>query len=691
MSHWVVTDSPGEKRMTVIVRAESGAKRDERRYLMPTHAHLTVREGEEVHAGDVLAKIPRATTKTKDITGGLSRVVELFEARKPRETAIIAEINGLVKYGDVTKGQRKLVIRGDNGQEREYLVPRGVRINVQEGERIKAGDPLMDGPHNPHDILDVLGETELQKSGRLASVIYSCRIWVGVRGMSAVPGLSKSPDPELIRAELDAVLASEVFSRAPSLGQFLKYICRKALDGQAEHIKEYNVAVEAFGRHPDFDQKEDAIVRVEAHRLRKRLKHYYETEGAGHAVQIMVPPGQYVPVFVDRRHREVEVLPPVSPVPIEIPLPVSRKPRRRGRLLAAAIMLVTASTALLGLLFRRPETAPAEPAVGIPASAPASEEGIRIAAGFRAPKYVDSSGNTWLSDRYYLGGNVVLSPVEKIHRTNDVALFHSRREGDFRYDIPLTPGNYELHLLFAERVFGSGNLAGGGETSRLFHVFANGLPLVEQLDVINDASGSNTADERVFKGISPAPDGFLHLQFSPSKEKAFVNGIAVIPAPPGKISPIRILAGIASYRDSAGRLWTGDRYSLGGQIVTRTETIAGTQDTEMYQTERYGNFSYAIPVADGRYAVTLHFTETWFGPNKRAGGGAGSRAFDVYCNGRALLKDFDVFKAAGGENRAVQKTFRGLTPNAQGKLALSFVPVKNYASLNAIEVVAEGR
>jgi DNA-directed RNA polymerase subunit beta' len=164
MSHWVVTESPDEKRMpTIVVRPATGGRGEERRYLMPTHAHLTVREGEEVHAGDVLAKIPRATTKTKDITGGLPRVVELFEARKPRETAIIAEINGTVKYGDVVKGQRRVVIRGDDGQEREYLIPRGVHINVQEGERVRAGDPLMDGPRNPHDILDVLGETELQK------------------------------------------------------------------------------------------------------------------------------------------------------------------------------------------------------------------------------------------------------------------------------------------------------------------------------------------------------------------------------------------------------------------------------------------------------------------------------------------------------------------------------------------------
>jgi DNA-directed RNA polymerase subunit beta' len=122
-----------------------------------------VRDGEEAHAGDVLAKIPRETTKTKDITGGLPRVVELFEARKPRETAIIAEINGIVKYGEVAKGQRKIYVVGDDGEQREYSLPRGVHINVQEGERVKAGEPLMDGPRNPHDILDVLGEKELQK------------------------------------------------------------------------------------------------------------------------------------------------------------------------------------------------------------------------------------------------------------------------------------------------------------------------------------------------------------------------------------------------------------------------------------------------------------------------------------------------------------------------------------------------
>jgi DNA-directed RNA polymerase subunit beta' len=164
MSQWVVTESPDEKRVpTVVVRPHGGGRSDEKRYLMPTHAHLMMTDGDEVHAGDVIAKIPRATTKTKDITGGLPRVVELFEARKPRETAVIAEIDGAIKFGEIAKGHRKIYIVGDDGEQKDYAIPRGIHINVQEGERVRAGDPLMDGPRNPHDILAVLGEKELQK------------------------------------------------------------------------------------------------------------------------------------------------------------------------------------------------------------------------------------------------------------------------------------------------------------------------------------------------------------------------------------------------------------------------------------------------------------------------------------------------------------------------------------------------
>jgi DNA-directed RNA polymerase subunit beta' len=164
MSQWVVIDSPDEKRVPqVLIRPVGGGRADEKRYLMPTHAHLMVTDGEEIHAGDVIAKIPRATTKTKDITGGLPRVVELFEARKPRETATMSEINGVAKIGEIVKGQRRLTVKSDDGVEVEYMLPRNVHISVQDGERVKAGDRLVDGPLNPHDILAVLGEKELQK------------------------------------------------------------------------------------------------------------------------------------------------------------------------------------------------------------------------------------------------------------------------------------------------------------------------------------------------------------------------------------------------------------------------------------------------------------------------------------------------------------------------------------------------
>jgi DNA-directed RNA polymerase subunit beta' len=164
LSQWVVVDSPDEKKVpTLIIKPASGLKSDEKRYLMPTHAHLMVKDGETVNPGDVLAKLPRAAKKTKDITGGLPRVVELFEARKPHDPAVIAEITGTVRYGEVVKSYRKLSLHGDDGEVRDYSLPRGVHINVQDGERVRAGDPLMDGPRNPHDILAVLGENELQK------------------------------------------------------------------------------------------------------------------------------------------------------------------------------------------------------------------------------------------------------------------------------------------------------------------------------------------------------------------------------------------------------------------------------------------------------------------------------------------------------------------------------------------------
>lgn len=135
----------------------------EARYLLPVGAHINVQDGQMISAGDVLAKIPRETTKTKDITGGLPRVAELFEARKPKEFAVISEIDGVVSFGKDTKGKRKVIITPDVGEPREYLIPKGKHISVHEGDRVRAGEPLMDGSSNPHDILNILGEKALAK------------------------------------------------------------------------------------------------------------------------------------------------------------------------------------------------------------------------------------------------------------------------------------------------------------------------------------------------------------------------------------------------------------------------------------------------------------------------------------------------------------------------------------------------
>ena len=133
------------------------------RYLLSVGVNIVVSEGDEVHAGDILAKIPRETTKTKDITGGLPRVAELFEARKPKDFAVISEIDGTVTFGKDAKGKRKVVVTPEIGEEKEYLIPKGKHISVQDGDRVIPGDPLMDGVNNPHDLLAIKGEKELAR------------------------------------------------------------------------------------------------------------------------------------------------------------------------------------------------------------------------------------------------------------------------------------------------------------------------------------------------------------------------------------------------------------------------------------------------------------------------------------------------------------------------------------------------
>jgi DNA-directed RNA polymerase subunit beta' len=163
LSQRIVVESLGSEKRSPQVIVHIGEKKGDRKYLLPIGSHLMVADGQIIHPGDTLAKIPRETTKTKDITGGLPRVVELFEARRPKEPAIITEIDGVIEHGPIVKGLRKVIVRGDDNHTREYLIPRYTHVNVQEGERVHAGEPIIDGPINPHDVLAILGEKELQR------------------------------------------------------------------------------------------------------------------------------------------------------------------------------------------------------------------------------------------------------------------------------------------------------------------------------------------------------------------------------------------------------------------------------------------------------------------------------------------------------------------------------------------------
>jgi DNA-directed RNA polymerase subunit beta' len=209
LSRRVVIDSGDPNlRPRLVVKDDKGAEAGS--YLVPFGASILVDAGEEVVPGDVLGKIPRETTKTQDITGGLPRVAELFEARKPKEHAVISEINGTVREGGYVRGNRKIIVTGEDGTEKEYLIPRGKHVNVQEGDYVRAGDPLMDGPLSPHDILQVLGPralqhylvNEVQKVYQLQGVsIHDKHIEVIVRQMMRRVMVTDPGDTDLLQGE----------------------------------------------------------------------------------------------------------------------------------------------------------------------------------------------------------------------------------------------------------------------------------------------------------------------------------------------------------------------------------------------------------------------------------------------------------------------------------------------------------
>jgi hypothetical protein len=320
-------------------------------------------------------------------------------------------------------------------------------------------------------------------------------------------------------------------------------------------------------------------------------------------------------------------------------------------------------------------------------------EELRILAG-AGRSFVDHAGKLWNADAWFEGGTAVQSSVQHIWRTQNPGFYRTSRQGHFSYAIPLKKGIYELHLHFAETVYDPESSATGGEGSRIMTVRANGKTLLARFDIVADAGASRTADIKVFTDIQPAADGLLHIELAGEDGKqAILSAIEILPGFRGHIRPVRVLARQTPYYSNDSHWWSPDNYFEGGQLASYATPVNGTDDPELYESERWGNFSYAIPVSPGKYSLSLLFAARhgdWDDSSSQSGENRApvAHVFNVFCNGNVLLKNFDLAREAR-QTDVVVRTFTGLEPNSQGKLLLNFVPVEGYATVTGIEVLPQ--
>jgi hypothetical protein len=492
--------------------------------------------------------------------------------------------------------------------------------------------------------------------------------------------------------------------------RLLDYLGTQYFERKGSPPSEFDIATEVFGRSlQTFDPAEDAVVRVEIHRLRKKLRDIYEADRSPHGVRISLPAGTYVLQFdVEPVPRPAAVEPVAAPVtdhaapsgdvnPAAAAPHPARTERPRiptwvfyGLAVAAIVTLALGYVLMRGSVESSPETPaqsprpPAAAAEKAPAgSAPRASSELHLLAGYDGSEVIDNSGVRWMPDRYFVGGGQWSRDLGFIRGTSRPFLYAHWRTGEFGYQIPLTPGSYELRLFFV-----SPNSAGDEKLAGI-NVSLNGRPLLEGYDVAMSANGADVADELVFRDVSPDSDGLLKLGFANLMGTPMLNALEVVPGVPGKLRPIRILAQPTSFVDHKGQHWRADDYFHGGFRSNTSRKVGGTEDPELFGAERFGRFRYAIPVdRRGRYTVVLHFAEFYYGPQLPGGGGPGSRLFHVYCNGQTLLRNFDIFKEAGSL-RVIAKTFSHVEPSAQGKINLDFEPVVNNATISGIEILEE--
>ena len=498
------------------------------------------------------------------------------------------------------------------------------------------------------------------------------------------------------RAELDSVLSSEMFGRTNHHTRFLTYVCNMYFSGSADAIKEYSIAVEALGRPKDFDPQTDTIVRVTAHALRKRLEDYYRTIGSDHPVQICLPSGHYVPKFIHRNGVEEaehgasgarqEALSQVdSASPGNGTAYVSSPPVASARESASsysrlfrvgAFLAFWVVLSYLGLVLGWPRWKQKKAHSSVPAAI--AGDAVRILVGENRAPYLDHAGFTWQPDRFCTGGSSFAVTGHAIQGTADPTLFLSGRRGNFQCRIPVSPGVYEVHLLFAETADLQENTRNVG--------FSINSGATTTFDVVDDAAGDDIATAKVFTDVQPESDGSIHLDFT--NPGSFLNAVEIMPSTAHTVLPIRITTGRSTYRDSSGNLWLPDRYSFGGRPSHFGGDLSNVPDGGIYEWQKIGHFHYVIPVVSGHtYTLKLHFREHWFGAENGNINGTGSRVFDVSCNGSMLLKNFDILAQGGSE--PVVRSFLHIQPTAQGKIEIYFTPVLNYPSINAIEVIPE--
>jgi len=524
-----------------------------------------------------------------------------------------------------------------------------------------------------------------------------------------------SHSAEQEHAELERVLAA--LARTPRLVKILRYIAEKHFQNRAHEINEYNLATEVLGRSKSsFDASRDAIARVEAFRLRKRLKEYYSTEGKDHDIQISLPSGNYVPAFIrlDAMPQRSSAAPPLpeeeeidilaetlgdeEEETLDLPKTSAAKSSFAGLSVlhkqpwlygvAGIAALLTVSFGIFWSIVHSksshwPGVATSLPLNASPTSPQnAAQVPLRLLAGYNGAPKIDSASAYWQADRYYRGGGAFRRPGDTVERTSDPMLFESWRTGDFSYDIPLAPGSYELHLYFVA------SPADDFKKSS-FNVNVNNQPLLKSFNIRSDALGANIADERIFKDISPDKDGLLHLAFFMERSAPTLNALEILPSQPHQQLPIRMVMQPSAVTDHNGTPWHPDNYFQNGAQSDPPRQVSGTPDPNIYAQERYGHFDYAIPVdTHGRYTLVLHFAELYWGPQTTDFHGIGDRVFRVYCNGSTLLDNLDIYHEAGSLH-ALTKTFSHLRPSSEGKLDITFDPINNYATVSAIEVIDE--